>query len=146
MGRSSVRSLKTARTNPFLPGPDRPKTDPKRPKDCGLFPVFFLGENWPKWAEILGKIRQIVKKSWIFLKNYAHLLSKSISMHFPTLFSSNRFRIFWFNPTLVGSNTNYWFLKWHKKTEKKPEDRCKKDRPARRPKGSGPRPPEDRKL
>ena len=39
-----------------------------------------------------------------------------------------------------------WLLKGHKKTEKKPEDRSKKDRPARRPKGSGPRPPEDRKM
>ena len=49
MGRSSVRSLKTARTDPFLPGPDRPKTDPKRPKDRGLFSVFF----WEKTPLIL---------------------------------------------------------------------------------------------
>ena len=39
-----------------------------------------------------------------------------------------------------------WSLTYRKKTEKKPEDRCKKDRPARGPKGAGPRPPEDRKL
>ena len=51
MGRSSVRSLKTARTDPILAGPDRPKTDPKRPKDRGLFSVFFLGENTTNFSQ-----------------------------------------------------------------------------------------------
>ena len=55
MGRSSVRSLKTARTDLFLPGPDRPKTDPKRPKDRGLFSVFFLGENTPIFSQFSMK-------------------------------------------------------------------------------------------
>ena len=50
------------------------------------------------------------------------------------------------NAIKLESSEQVWFLKVIKKTEKKPEDRCKKDRPARRPKGSGPRPPEDRKL
>ena len=38
-----------------------------------------------------------------------------------------------------------WFMV-PKKDQKKPEDRCKKDRTVQGPKGRGPRPPEDRKL
>ena len=44
-------------------------------------------------------------------------------------------------------STQFMVLKMSQKDrKKKTEDRCKKDQPARRPKGSGPRPPEDRKL
>ena len=37
MGRASGRALKARPPGPFLPGPARPKPDPKSPKARGLF-------------------------------------------------------------------------------------------------------------
>ena len=94
MGRSSVRSLKTARTDPILAGPDRPKTDPKRPKDRGLFSVLFLGENttiFLHFTKYFGNLRQ-----FLINVNINTIVSKIVNTIVNTIVALKNFFRFFF--------------------------------------------------
>ena len=72
MGRASGRALKPARPEPFLPGPARPKPDPKSPKARGLFSGFFFGKNTTILVvKIMKKCMKMTEKghrSWRYFK------------------------------------------------------------------------------